>query len=286
MRKCIFWLSVVALFACTEKGYEKVESGIEIKFIDQNKESPKLQYGNIVELDVKYFDNKNVLLFSSKELPGKYRIKLKENKADEVTIDNALQYVSVGDSASILLDAESFYKLSRGEELPETIERGSDLRFEIRVLKIVDEEIIAQEKKALEEKMRVEEIDFLDKFIKDYYPEAEQSISGMYSLVYEKGDGKKVLPGSKVIIHYSGKFLNGEMFDSSIKREKPFSFVLGEGQVIAGLEEGVNGKRVGDKIHVFIPSHLAYGEKGVKNFIAPFTTLHFELEILDVEEAE
>lgn len=263
-----------------------VESGIEIKYYDRNSKGLKLEVNNVVELDVKYYDSNNMLLFSSRELPNSYRIKLKGNDYGGSAIDTALQYLSVGDSASILIDAQNFYQMSRGEDLPESIKQGSKLRFEVRVITVVSKDVLDKEKAELYEKMKTQELDFLEHFVRDYYPDAEQSISGLYVSVYKKGTGKTVYPGDKVAIHYRGKFLSGEIFDSSIKRKKPFSFILGTAQVIAGLEEGINGKKVGDKIHLFIPSHLAYGEKGVENFIAPFSSLHFDLEILSAQSSK
>jgi FKBP-type peptidyl-prolyl cis-trans isomerase len=97
-----------------------------------------------------------------------------------------------------------------------------------------------------------------------------------------KGTGIKATAGRKVTIHYTGKFIDGQIFDSSYERNKPFTFTLGALEVIPGLEEGVSLMQVGGKARLIIPSFLAYGEKQIGP-IPPFSTLIFEIELLSVE---
>ncbi len=76
--------------------------------------------------------------------------------------------------------------------------------------------------------------------------------------------------------------MDGRKFDSSVDRNEPFTFVLGEGQVIAGWDEGVARMRVGDKVRLTIPPELAYGAEGYPGAIPPDSTLVFEVELLSV----
>ena len=76
------------------------------------------------------------------------------------------------------------------------------------------------------------------------------------------GTGATATPGSAVKVHYSGFLTNGEKFDSSRDRGEPFSFPLGEGQVIKGWDEGVAGMKVGGKRQLRIPPELGYGAAG------------------------
>lgn len=86
-------------------------------------------------------------------------------------------------------------------------------------------------------------------------------------------------PGEKVMVHYTGWLSNGEQFDSSRGKGKPFSFDLGRGQVIRGWDEGVAGMKAGEKRLLQIPAHLAYGERAVGS-IPPNSPLTFEVELL------
>lgn len=96
------------------------------------------------------------------------------------------------------------------------------------------------------------------------------------------GNGPAPRSGDTVSVHYTGTFVNGEKFDSSVDRDEPFAFVLGAGQVIAGWDLGVATMRVGDKVKLTIPPELAYGRDGYPGAIPPNATLIFEVELLGV----
>lgn len=96
------------------------------------------------------------------------------------------------------------------------------------------------------------------------------------------GTGEEAIKGSRVVVHYTGKFVNGQVFDSSVQRNEPFQFVLGGGQVIKGWEEGIVGMRVGGKRLLSIPPELGYGMADYGP-IPGGSTLIFEVELLKVE---
>lgn len=96
------------------------------------------------------------------------------------------------------------------------------------------------------------------------------------------GSGAEAVPGKILVVHYSGAFSDGRVFDSSYQRNVPFQFPLGAGQVIAGWERGFNGMKVGGKRRLVIPGHLAYGAEGRPGIIPSNATLIFEVELLEV----
>lgn len=96
------------------------------------------------------------------------------------------------------------------------------------------------------------------------------------------GSGPAAVAGRTVTVHYTGWLTDGSKFDSSVDRDDPFAFVLGAGQVIAGWDQAVATMRVGDRIKVTIPPHLAYGAQGYPGAIPPNATLVFEIELLAV----
>ncbi|WP_114994219.1 FKBP-type peptidyl-prolyl cis-trans isomerase [Synechococcus sp. UW179A] len=99
----------------------------------------------------------------------------------------------------------------------------------------------------------------------------------------EVGTGPEAVAGQTVVVHYRGTLENGEQFDASYDRGKPFSFPLGRGQVIKGWDEGVQGMKVGGKRRLVIPPELGYGTRGAGGVIPPNATLIFEVELLDIK---
>ncbi len=102
-------------------------------------------------------------------------------------------------------------------------------------------------------------------------------------LVYQDlvvGDGAVAEKGMKATVHYTGWLTDGTKFDSSVDRGQPFSFTLGQGQVIKGWDEGVQGMRVGGKRKLTIPPDMAYGARGYPPVIPPGSTLVFEVQLL------
>ena len=106
--------------------------------------------------------------------------------------------------------------------------------------------------------------------------------SGLQYLVLNEGSGDTHPgPTDKVKVHYHGTFIDGKVFDSSVDRGQPIDFGLN--QVISGWTEGLQLMVVGEKTRLFIPSDLAYGDRGAGP-IPPGSTLIFDVELLGITE--
>ena len=96
-----------------------------------------------------------------------------------------------------------------------------------------------------------------------------------------EGDGDEAAPGHTAVVHYVGvAYSSGEEFDASWNRGEPFSFGLGDGQVIAGWDRGVVGMKIGGRRRLVIPPDLAYGDRGAGGVIAPGETLIFVVDLV------
>ena len=101
------------------------------------------------------------------------------------------------------------------------------------------------------------------------------------------GTGAAAVPGSRVTVHYTGWLYEngqkGKKFDSSVDRNEPFEFPIGQRRVIAGWDEGVASMKVGGKRTLIIPPALGYGARGAGGVIPPNATLMFDVELLAVK---
>ncbi len=106
--------------------------------------------------------------------------------------------------------------------------------------------------------------------------------SGLQYVVIAEGDGATPQPGNRVFVHYVGTLEDGTKFDSSRDRGRPFDFIIGQGQVIKGWDEGVGMMKVGDRRKLIIPADLGYGARGAGGVIPPNATLIFDVELLRI----
>lgn len=108
----------------------------------------------------------------------------------------------------------------------------------------------------------------------------KETPSGLQYVVEKEGEGKQPTATDEVTVHYTGRLLDGTVFDSSVNRGEPATFPLN--RVIPGWTEGVQLMKEGAKYTFFIPSDLAYGAQGVPNAIPPHSTLIFDVELIKV----
>jgi peptidylprolyl isomerase len=107
-----------------------------------------------------------------------------------------------------------------------------------------------------------------------------KTASGLEYIEVTAGTGAQAKAGQTVKVHYTGKFPDGRIFDSSVSRGVPFEFKLGARQVIKGWDEGIALMKIGGKAQLIIPPDLAYGERGAGGVIPPNATLHFDVELV------
>ena len=109
-------------------------------------------------------------------------------------------------------------------------------------------------------------------------------MSQITKTILKSGNGSKPMKGNTVSVNYTGRLDNGNVFDSSHKHGKPFSFILGMGQVIKGWDQCVSSMRVGEKCRVKIPPKLAYDTNGAGGVIPPNAELTFDIELLNISK--
>lgn len=118
--------------------------------------------------------------------------------------------------------------------------------------------------------------------VRKTWPDAQRTSTGLRSQMISPGSGPQPRKGQMVSVLYTGRLLDGKVFDENWDRDKPFVFRLGRNFVIDGWEEGIQMMQVGEKRLFIIPFELAYGTRGDPPKIPRRATLIFEVELLEI----
>ena len=164
-------------------------------------------------------------------------------------------------------------------------DEGVHAAFDGKETKITPEEankLIQEYLQELTEKKAAEIKSVGEKFLEENKKNENVKVtaSGLQYVVDKEGTGEQPTATDEVTVHYTGKLLDGTVFDSSVSRGEPATFPLN--RVIPGWTEGVRLMKEGAKYTFFIPSDLAYGPQGVPNAIPPHSTLIFDVELIKV----
>ncbi len=191
----------------------------------------------------------------------------------------ALLMMKVGDKWEITIPSELAYGERGGGDV---IPPNATLIFDVELLAIKSEAEARAEQEAQMAELKAEFIAAEQSFLTENSARegVKATQSGLQYKVLTEGTGKMPTAESKVTVHYEGKLLNGEVFDSSYKRGETIQFGLN--QVIPGWTEGLQLMKEGAKYELYIPYALAYGERG-RPSIPPFSTLIFTVELISVD---
>lgn len=166
-----------------------------------------------------------------------------------------------------------------GAAIGDVLNEGSEPKMDLKVANQMVRDHMSKKKEAAKQKNKMEGEAFLKKNAER--PEVITLESGLQYEVLKEGDGQVPSASDKVSVHYHGTLIDGTVFDSSVQRGQPTSFpVTG---VIKGWVEALQLMPVGSKWKLFIPSDLAYGDRGAGGQIGPNATLVFEVELLGIE---
>jgi peptidylprolyl isomerase len=233
------------------------ESGLKVK-VTRKGSGSMVRYGNLVRFhytaeleDGRVFDD-------SRERNGPATVRVGNTQLIP-GLSEGISLLRVGDRATLVIPADLAY----GEQGYGPVPPDATLTYYVEIIEIVAE----QETAAVEELERV------------------RTESGLEFAILERGGGPALHPGMVVRVHYTGFFEDGSVFDSSLQRGEPFSFILGRKMVIAGWEESFLHLRAGDKARLYIPYHLAYGLQG-RGRIPGGADLVFDVEILEAKQPD
>jgi FKBP-type peptidyl-prolyl cis-trans isomerase FkpA len=279
-KSSILVVLIFAGFSCSnrESEFKKHPSGLSYRFIEMNPEGKVPEPGDILVLSMKMKTADDKLYDES----NFYRMQL-GNPMFKGDFYTALALMQVGDSVCFKLDAAGFFEKNRKRDLPVEFKQGDPVFIYVRLKNILSSEDLESERESSYHTDFEQEMSLLKNYIELTNTTEKPSSSGVYYIEKKKGTGKKAENGRTLVVHYTGTTIDGKIFDSSLQRGKPFSFILGKGQVIKGWDEAFQFMQEGGEARFIIPSTLAYGSNGYSNLILPYSTLIFEVELLEVK---
>jgi len=274
----IIFFMAMAFFACQSgSDLKETETGVKIKFHVKNDDSVQVNKYDIVHVLMTYRTKDSVLMEG-----GKNKFPFQVNPVYDGDLMDGILLMHKGDSATIVLNAEDFFtKMMQYPSVQPGMEPEDDIFFDIKVVDVTPEPEMVKAERLEGEARKANETENIKRYISENNITVEPTESGLYYVQVQAGDGKQAAAGKKVKVHYKGTFLDGEKFDSSYDRNAPIEFVLGQGQVIKGWDEGISMMKEGEKALMVIPSEIAYGSQKRGN-IKAYTPLVFDVELIEV----
>lgn len=269
---------ITVLNSCSQDEYKKSSNDLEYRIIVDNGQ-PEAKVGQIIKYNV-YWRKMNDSLFLStkdKNIPLYSQVDSPKFKGDPLEV---LAMMGAGDSASCRVPVDLIF---RGNP-PVFLKKGDMMKLDIAVEQV----LTAEEYDKMMMEQAVTQLQLEQKQIESYLTQngltAVKTAAGMYLIMQTEGKGKQPVDGNTVKVNYTGKLLSGEQFDSSLDPgREPLEFQIGTGSVIKGWDVGIPYFKEGGKGKLYIPSTLAYGERGSGSRIPPNSTLVFDIELLEVK---
>lgn len=294
-------------------GFYKTEDGLMYKIFEQTEDGEYEDAGEIAATDTSgarigevmtfHWQIKNgedsVFADTRTQGPGMPIVLPLMEPSMKGGLENALAMMSPGDSGVFKINADSLFANSFQQPLPPFINPGSMITFHISVDKVQSRtEAEADYMKMMEEQMKeaqtkaAGQIKVDDAKLQTYIKEnnltdVKKTDSGIYYKVTQEGKGPQAKAGDEVSVHYTLSFLNGKQLETSIDnpntKGEPFTFTLGQGQVIKGWDEGIAQLKEGSKAILLVPSPLAYGDQERGPDMPANSILRFDVELVDVK---
>ncbi len=285
---------LVGLASCNKsefEGYTKAETGLHYKFINHDEAGTKPTVGDGVGF--KYIfrlkSKDSVLVNSSlvsQDGSGVTRFVLPKSSFAG-SIEDALMMMAKNDSASFIINADSFFlKTNNMKELPAFVKPHDHIQVDVKLVEVKTKKELEENQKKQQEEMAAksgEEKPKLDAYLASNKITTAPTASGLIFMETQKGKGAHPTATDVVKVHYKGTLLDGTEFDSSFKRNEPTEFPLN--QVIPAWTEAIQLMTKGSKAKIICPSNIAYGAQG-GGPIPPFSSLVFEIELIDFKAGE
>jgi FKBP-type peptidyl-prolyl cis-trans isomerase len=259
-----------------------------------NNPGDKIKLNDVITFDVIQKTEKDSVLFSTYAIghTAKVQVQPSQNIGD---IMDVFPLLAAQDSAYIKVPTDSIF-IGHETERPAFLPKGSFIIYTLKIRRIQSlNDAMAERNKAIDSLRNAESVNAA-KYIADNKLVLTTTPSGLKYAITQPSIKHKPLKGDTLFVNYTGRTLDGKVFDSSIADEakkagldqpgrtyEPLKFVIGTDPIIEGWNEGLLLMPEGSKAILVIPSKLAYGDQGSGDAIAPFSTLVFNVELVKVK---
>ena len=302
MKKNLMFLALASLglgLASCNGGFKQADGGLLYE-IHSTKGGTTIQPGDFISLNLVAKTDGDSVLFSTYESGREIQMAVQkpQSKGDIFT---GLEKLAEGDSATIKIPADSMFK--KGQQKPPGF-KGKYLVYDIKINKVIAKGTLSEQvfNGRVQDYLKTQglvakksEPAKIAAYIAHEKLTLKQTPDSLNYVITQQGSGPLPKIGDTVVVNYTGKFLNGKIFDTSVKdsavkakmpadpmrQYKPIHIPVGQKRVIAGWDEGLLLLNKGSKATLVVPSNLAYGERGV-SVIGPFTPIAFNVEIVDI----
>lgn len=280
------------------KGYKVTENGLFYKFDVVNETGEQPQEGDVLVGEITIRLDTAVLVSTSGHVGRILQVTPSAFKGD---LNEGLKMMHKGEKATFAIEADSLANFFQQGQMPPQYVAGNGQKFyyEISLADIVSKDELAQEQANYIQEMsqrETEEPGLIKQYVAEKNITVKPTEDGLYVIINKKGNGPKVAAGRTVQMDYTGRLLDGTIFDSSReadakaagkytdKREyKPLEYVVGQMALISGWDKGVMGLPEGTEVTLIIPSKLGYGARGAGNDIPAYSPLVFDITIVSVK---
>ena len=279
-------ITLMYMSACNSGGgFQTTKDGLEYRIVKDSAGTQHPAIGDLVEMHITTRVGDSVL-FNSRRLnnnnPVQFPLTAPAFKGD---MSEGFTLLSPGDSAVFRVSLDSIKKT--GAQLLPWMKPTDKLQYEVVLVSIKSQQQVKEEK----EHQAAAQKETDDKLLQEYFAKNNlkpaQTASGLYYVIEKDGAGATSQAGQEVTVNYTGRTLEGVVFDSNVdpkfNHTEPFKFPLGQGAVIPGWDEGVALLKKGSKARLFIPSPLAYGPQSPGPEIPANAILVFDVEVTDIK---
>ena len=280
----IFIITLV-ISSCSDKygDFDIAESGLKYRIVERNESGQMPQIGDVLELNYSYETEKGKVLFESSESGRKYMKTLEHPAHTGGSIEDGLAMMHEGDSVIFKISAENFLLFSeKYGRLPEGVEALDQIIIKVRLVNIMDQKDMEQYMSSRFHTGEDVEMEILENYIKNANITAAPTESGLYFIEKNEGSGDYIEQGDEIVVNYTLTLADGSLVETTLGSE-PMTYIVGREKFISGWEEAIAKMKKGSVATVIIPSKIGYGAEG-KGDIQPYSTLIFEIEIVDVRK--